>query len=288
MFEQTIISGLARGSIYSLIALGYYITYETTTTLNFALGEFLMLGAMIGFSAYVLWGLPFLASILIAILVMAVMGVLLERVAIRPLRSFAAVGWIMSTVGAGMVLKNFAILTWGGGEQFLPSVFGEGVIKIFGAGILPQEMFNFFTAMIAMALVLIFLKKSLLGKGLRAVALNKDAAGLMGINVQKMVALSFVLSSAMAALAGVLVAPVTYASPSMGTLLGLKAFCAAIIGGLRNPVGILFSGLLLGIVEFFFAGLSASWREASSFLVIILILAIRPSGLFSKSVEEKV
>lgn len=287
MVGQILVSGLAIGSIYALVAMGYYITFETTNILNFSQGEFLMMGSLIGFSLFVSTGLPFPAAILLAVVVLAVMGILLERLAIRPLKHFQAVGWIMSTVGVGIMLKNFAVLTWGGGERFFPSVFGDKVVRIAGVGILPQEAFNFVSAMLAMVVILVFLKKSLLGKALRAVAFNKDAAGLMGINVQRMVTLSFLLSSAMAGLGGILVAPVTYASPHMGTLLGLKAFAAAIIGGLRNPTGILFGGLLLGVVELIFASWSATWREASSFLLIILVLSLKPEGLFSRPSEEK-
>ncbi|MCL5046563.1 MAG: branched-chain amino acid ABC transporter permease [Actinobacteria bacterium] len=287
MVGQILVSGLAIGSIYALVAMGYYITFETTNILNFSQGEFLMMGSLIGFSLFVSTGLPFPAAILLAVVVLAVMGILLERLAIRPLKHFQAVGWIMSTVGVGIMLKNFAVLTWGGGERFFPSVFGDKVVRIAGVGILPQEAFNFVSAMLTMVVILVFLKKSLLGKALRAVAFNKDAAGLMGINVQRMVTLSFLLSSAMAGLGGILVAPVTYASPHMGTLLGLKAFAAAIIGGLRNPTGILFGGLLLGVVELIFASWSATWREASSFLLIILVLSLKPEGLFSRPSEEK-
>lgn len=285
---QIIISGLARGSVYSLIGLAYYIIYETTNLLNFAMGELVMVGAMVNFTIFTVAGIPFYISLPCAMMIAALLGALIERMAIRPLKTFTGAGYIMSTIGAGMIFKNIAILIWGGGEQYTNSMFGTNIIKIFGAGILPQEIANFVICIFVAVCLLVFLKKSLLGKGLRAVAFNKQAAGLMGINVKNMVVFAYMLSAALAALAGVLISPVTYASASMGTI-GQKAFCAAIVGGLKNPTGILLGGLILGIVEFLFsAWAGAAMREASSFILIMLILAIKPTGLFSEKVVDKV
>jgi branched-chain amino acid transport system permease protein len=293
---QALMSGVALGSIYSLIAQGYYVTFTTTETLNFAQGEFLMVGALISYSFIVLSGLsytlPAWAVFLIALLFIAVwlsvMGVATERIAIRPLRQLLSVGWILSTVGVSVILKNFAEIYWGREPRHVPSIFGDNAIFLFGTGIFPQEIFILIASLITMAAVLLFLKRSVLGKALSAVAINPAAAGLMGIDVRKMIVLAYVISSILAGLAGILVAPVIPSHSEMGALLGLKAFAVAIIGGLGNPFGILIAGFALGITEFIVAAYNGALRDAATFFILILILAWRPQGLFQRVTAEKV
>jgi branched-chain amino acid transport system permease protein len=198
----------------------------------------------------------------------------------------------LSTVGVAVILRNAAEVIWGREQKAVPSVFGDTALRVplgpVEFGILPQEIFIFVASLVAMALVLTFLKRSLLGKAMAAVAVNPAAAGLMGINVRAVVVLAYVISSVLAGLAGLLVAPVLFAYALVGVLPGLKAFAVAIIGGLGNPFGILIAGLLLGVIEFVVAIFNASLRDAVTFFLLIVILAWRPLGLFATPRAEKV
>ncbi len=296
---QAVASGLVYGSIYALIAQGYYVTFSTTQTLNFAQGDFLMIGGMLAFTVFgllALNGVPLVLALVVGLavipLTLAVMGALVERVAVRPLRRAFSLGWILSTVGVAVILRNSAEVMWGREPKPVPSVFGENAIRVdagvFQFGILPQEVVILIGALAMIGGVLIFLKRSMLGKAMAAVALNSSAAGLMGINVRAMVVLAYVIASAIAGIAGLLVVPVLHAYSLMGVLPGLKAFAVAIIGGLGNPFGILIAGLLLGIIEFVVAIFNASLRDAVTFFLLIVILAWRPLGLFEKPSMEKV
>lgn len=285
---QALVSGVALGSVYALIAQGYYVTFTTTETVNFAQGEFLMVGALTSFSLLVLAGAPYLVAVIVVIILMAVMGVVVERIAIRPLRQLLSVGWILSTVGVSVILRQSAEIYWGREQKRVPSIFGDAPIFIGGTGIFPQEIFIIIASLMTMAGLLLLLKRSTFGKALQAVAFNPAAAGLMGINVRRMVVVAYIISSILAGIAGILIAPVIFAHAEMGALLGLKAFAAAIIGGIENPVGILVVGIGLGIAEFIVAGYNASFRDAATFFLLILILAWRPQGLFQRVTAEKV
>jgi branched-chain amino acid transport system permease protein len=296
---QAVASGLVYGSIYALIAQGYYVTFSTTQTLNFAQGDFLMIGGMLAFTVFgllALSGAPLFVALIAALavipLTLAVMGMLVERVAVRPLRRAFSLGWILSTVGVAVILRNMAEVIWGREPKPVPSVFGDSPLRVdlglFQFGILPQEAFILFASLGIMAAVLFFLKRSLLGKAMAAVALNPAAAGLMGIHVRGIVILAYVIASVLAGIAGLLVVPVLHAYSLMGVLPGLKAFAVAIIGGLGNPFGILIAGLLLGIIEFVVAIFNASLRDAVTFFLLIVILAWRPLGLFERPSMEKV
>ena len=288
ILPQAIVSGVALGSVYALIAQGYYVTFTTTETVNFAQGEFLMVGALTSYTLLVLSGVSFVAALLVVVVLMAVMGVVVERVAIRPLRQMLSVGWILSTVGVSVILRQFAEIYWGREQKRVPSIFGDTPIFVGGTGIFPQEIFVILASLLTMAALLVFLKRSTFGKALQAVAFNPAAAGLMGINVRQMVVVAYIISSILAGIAGMLVAPIIFAHAEMGALLGLKAFAAAIIGGIENPIGILVVGLGLGIAEFIAAGINASFRDAATFLILILLLAWRPQGLFRRVTAEKV
>jgi len=288
ILPQAIVSGVALGSVYALIAQGYYVTFTTTETVNFAQGEFLMVGALTSYTLLVLSGLNFLVALVVVVVLMAVMGVVVERVAIRPLRQLLSVGWILSTVGVSVILRQFAEIYWGREQRRVPSIFGDTPIFIGGTGIFPQEVFVIVASLLTMAALLFFLKRSTFGKALQAVAFNPAAAGLMGINVRQMVVVAYIISSILAGIAGMLVAPIIFAHAEMGALLGLKAFAAAIIGGIENPIGILLVGIGLGIAEFVAAAINASFRDAATFLILILLLAWRPQGLFQRVTAEKV
>src|SRR3984893_17664477 len=258
-----------------------------------------MIGGLLAFTifgALALSGAPMALALVVALavipLVMALMGVFVERVAVRPMRRAFSLGWILTTVGVAVILRNAAEVIWGRQQLAVPSVFGDNAVRInagfFQFGILPQEVFILVASLAAMGIVLFFLKRSLFGKAMAAVALNPAAAGLMGINVRRVVILAYILSSVLAGLAGLLVAPVLFAYSLMGVLPGLKAFSVAIIGGLGNPFGIWLACLLLGVGECLVAIFNSELRDAVTFFLLIVILAWRPLGLFEKPTNEKV
>ena len=299
---QALLSGLALGGVYALVALGFSITQTTTRTLNFGQGEFLMGGALLAVSALALLsgkaGAP-LASVdvtigryalamLVALGFLGALGVLMFLTAVRPFVNKGGMSWIMSTIGFGILLQNTALMIWGPGTLVLPSPLGESVIRIGGAGIRAQELLVIAVSGLVVLVLDHVLRRTRIGKAVRAVAANPDAAALMGIDVRAFVVGAFVLSSALAGLAGVLVAPITTASAFMGLGIALKAFSAAILGGLTSPRGCIAGGFILGCLE---AGVGLwrdEWREISMFVLIILVLVLRPSGLFGRLEFEKV
>jgi branched-chain amino acid transport system permease protein len=288
-FWQALVSGLSVGSVYALIAQGYYVTFITTGALNFGQGEFLMMGALFGLTCYVTLGLPYAVAVAGAVALVGLMGVGLERVAIRPvLRHALSLSWVLSTVAISIILKNAAVQIWGPEQIKFPSPFGDAVLRVGPAGIFPQELFIIVAATGTVLLVQVFLKRAVLGKALTAVAHNRNAAAVMGINVQRMIVLAFVISSALAGLGGILIAPITFAWAYMGTVPGIKAFAAAIFGGLENPMGILIGGIVIGLLEQFFGIINSNLKEGITFLVILLILVLRPTGLMGKKEIEKV
>ncbi|MGC5324033.1 branched-chain amino acid ABC transporter permease [Brevibacillus sp. SYSU BS000544] len=291
---QAVISGLILGSIYAIIAQGYYITYITTRTMNFGQGDFLMVGALMGLTtlgALTTSGINVWVAVLVTVLVlfaaMSLLGIGLELVAIRPLQHFMSIGWILSTVAVSIMLRNIAMLIWGRNVIPFPSPFGSEVYRLGGIGITKHELFVGLCAVIIMVCLFLFLNKSLLGKALAAVAFNPDAASLMGINPRKMAILAFALSSALAGIGGILVGPITNTAFFMGATLGLKAFAAAIIGGLENPLGILIGGLLLGMIEQVSSMYNSAYKDASAFILILIVLIFMPQGLLGKKVKEK-
>lgn len=286
-YLQALISGLVLGSIYALIAQGYYVTYITTNTMNFGQGDFLMLGAMVALgliTAGVSWWIGLAAAVLVA----GVAGIALEYVAIRPLRHFLSIGWILSTVAVSMVVRNIALLKWGRNPMLFSSPFGTTVLRLTDrVGVLPHEVFVVIASAVTMGLLFLFLRRTIIGKALAAVAWNRDAASLMGINPRVMAVFAYMLSSVLAGLGGVLVGSITQMSFSMGLGLGMRAFAAAIIGGLENPAGILVGGLLIGVVEQVTAGIQSEWKDITPFLLILLVLAVSPSGIFGRRLREK-
>jgi branched-chain amino acid transport system permease protein len=291
---QAIVSGLILGSIYAIIAQGYYITFVTNRTMNFGQGDFLMLGALVGLTTLgtvTSAGMNLFVSVLVTMVVvaaaMAMLGWGLERGAIRPLGHVLSVGWILSTVAVSLMIRNIAMLIWGRNVIPFPSPFGNEVYRFGSVGITKHEIFVAICAIVIMACLFFFLNRSLLGKALAAVAFNPDAASLMGINPRRMAVLAFALSSMLAGVGGILVGPITNTAFFMGATLGLKAFAAAIIGGLTNPLGILIGGLLLGVIEQVFSLYSSAYKDASAFLLILIVLIFMPQGLLGKKVKEK-
>ena len=276
---QYFISGLTNGAIYALIALGFGIIFNTTTIINFAQGEFVMLGAMCAISIYHLapsLPLAFLGGVIIVSLV----GLAFERLALRPVGEAAPLTLIIITVGAGVFLKGVAMLLWGKESYTLPPFSGEAPLHLGPATILPQNLWVLGLMLVLVLALEAFFRLTLAGKAMRACAYNSRAARLVGIAASRMVQLSFALSALLGAGAGILIAPLTLGVYDMGTMLGLKGFAAAIIGGLGSLLGGVLGGLLLGLAESFTSGLiSSGYRDAVAFLLLLVVLFLRPRGL---------
>jgi branched-chain amino acid transport system permease protein len=300
---QALLSGLALGGVYALVALGFSITQTTTKTLNFGQGEFLMAGAFLGVSVVLLMSgkglhdvlvstdvtaLRYVSALLICVLALAALGTALYFSAIRPFLRQSGMSWVMSTIGFGILVQNGALLLWGPTATVLPSPLGEAVVRVAGAGIRAQEILVIGVCAIVVVGLDLLQRKTKFGKAMRAVAANPDAASLMGINVAAMAVAAFVMSSSLAGMAGLLIAPITTASVFMGLNIALKAFAAAIVGGLTNPRGCVAGGLLLGCVESTVGLWQDEFREISIFALIILVLVTRPAGLFGRLQLEKV
>ena len=304
---QLVVSGLAVGGVYALIALSFSITFTTTKTLNFAQGEFIAAGAFLGVTVLYLLAkmsgiapnfasLPVSASagvnypiaVLAVGVVLGVLGLLIFLAAIRPFAGQSGMNWVMSTIGFGIIVQSLGLAIWGPAPVNVPSPLGDDVIRIMGAGIRPQEILVFVVALVLMIGLDQVMRRSRIGKAMRAVAANPQVAALMGINVTAMMIGAYALSSVLAGIGGLLIAPITSASLFLGMGIALKAFSGAIVGGLDNPRGCIFGGFLLGLLESGVALWNAQWREIVIFGLIIAVLAIRPNGLFGARSLDKV
>jgi branched-chain amino acid transport system permease protein len=280
---QYILAGLAIGGIYALVALGFHIMWSAARAVNFAHGDTLMLGAVLaimGLDA----GLPLWLACTLSLVASCLFGVLLERFAIRPFASHAmSIGWMLTTMAAGIMLEALVTMRFGGFSRPLPSPGIERSISVLGAGVYPQELLIPLAAILSVIGLGILRKRTLIGRAMQAVAFDRRAAALMGINVNGVVAFSFALAATLGGAAGILVAPVTQASASMGLILGLKGFAVAIIGGITSAPGVLIAGLGFGVVEKFVEGyISTAAREIVGFGLTILVLLVFPQGLLGK------
>jgi len=301
---QAILSGLAVGGAYALVALGFSITFTTTKTLNFSHGEFVSAGAFIGMSAlFLVLGLPVtsttfgqalpgagaqLLALLAALGVMGLLGWLLYVIGVRPFAGRPGMAWVMSTLGFGVILQSIGLAIWGPKPVVVPGPVGDSVIRLMGVGVRPQELLTLGVAVVIMVGFDFVMNRTMVGKAMRAVAANGSVASLMGINTNAVMIGAFVVSSALAGLSGFLLAPIAQASLFMGLTVGLKGFSGAMIGGLSNPRGCVIGGFVLGILESLVNLWSAQWREVAVFALVILVLAFRPTGLFGKQMVEKV
>ena len=301
---QAILSGLAVGGAYALVALGFSITFTTTKTLNFSHGEFVSAGAFIGMSAlFLVLGLPVssttfgsalpgsgaqLLALAAALAIMGLLGWVLYLVGVRPFAGRPGMAWVMSTLGFGVILQSIGLAIWGAKPVVVPGPVGDEVIRIVGVGVRPQELLTLVVAVVIMVLFDWVMNRTMVGKAMRAVAANGNVASLMGINTNAIMIGAFVVSSALAGLSGFLLAPIAQASLFMGLTVGLKGFSGAMIGGLSNPRGCVIGGFALGVLESLVNLWSAQWREVAVFALVILVLAFRPTGLFGKPMVEKV
>ncbi|HPX61275.1 MAG TPA: branched-chain amino acid ABC transporter permease [Deltaproteobacteria bacterium] len=286
---QYVLSGLSSGAIYALIGIGFSIIYNATGIINFAQGEFVMLGGMLALFFLQLLKLPLWAAIPCAVLVSAAAGLLFERLAIKPLRQPTPINLVIITIGGSILMRGLAMLLWGKDTHALQPFSGETPIGVGGATILPQHLWILAITLIIIALNKYYFYHTVSGKAMRACSYNRRAASLVGIDVRRMVLISFVISSGMGAMAGIIVAPLTMTSFDVGIMLGLKGFCAAIIGGMSSGMATVLGGLILGVLESLGAGLiSSGYKDAIAFIILLLILFVRPQGLFGKSDTERV
>jgi branched-chain amino acid transport system permease protein len=288
ILAQLIVSGIALGMIYALIAFGYQLTFATSNTLNFGQGEALMLGALVGLS--LVGYMNYWLMIPLVLVFGALQGIFVERVGVLPaLKTKSEVGWIMTTISLAIIFKNVAENIWGRDDITFPSPLPTAPLQFFGIRVLPMEILVVVGALAIMLAVEVFNRKSIYGKAVVATSNDRDAAGLMGINTGMVITFSYALSSMTAAFAGVLVAPLTLTGATMGVVLGLKAFAVAIIGGLNSGMGVIVGGLLLGIAETTTGYyISTGYKDVPGLLLLLLVLAIKPAGMFGKSVIKKV
>jgi branched-chain amino acid transport system permease protein len=288
-FLQILISGITTGCIYGLVGVGYSITYNTMNVLNFGLGMWVMAGAMLGYTFHVLWGLNIFLTLALVIAVIFLMAVIAERISVRPFVLAGSSVWIMSTLAVGMLMLNGAQLIWGRNPLMFPSSLGDAALHIGDIGIYPQELLIISGALVLMVLLELFYRKTLTGKAMRATAFSMDIASLMGINPMRIAVLSYTLAGCIAGLVGVLIAPVTLAEATMGTVLGIKAFGIAIVGGLDSAKGIFITGIFFGVLEGLLSGyLYTGIRDIIAFSLVIVVLFFKPQGIFGKRLVEKV
>lgn len=290
LIPSALITGFGLGSMYGLLALGFYVTYAVSNTVNFAQGSTMMLGAVLCFTFWVTLGWPVPFAVLVALAGCAAWGVVVERVAVRPFVLRGSNAWLMATVALGVVLENAVLFTFGKDPRGMPpTVLTTG--SVFLAGLKIQALQVVIPAVgLAMALGLhLFSRRTKYGKALLAVVQNPAAAQLMGINVAAAVLLSFALSGLFAGVAGILIAPLFTISSTMGILFGIKAFAVAILGGINNAWGVMLAGLIYGLAEALITALLGStYTQILTFALVILALAIRPHGLFGQAATHKV
>jgi branched-chain amino acid transport system permease protein len=286
---SAILSGIGLGSMYGLIALGYHVTYAVSNTVNFAQGSALMLGAVLGYTFSITFGWPMPAAIVAALAICGLFGLLVERALVRPFVARGSSAWLMATVAGGILLDNVVMFTYGREPRSFPSVLAVKSVSVFGAGVYPLQLVIPLVS-IAVALALhLFTTRTRYGKALLAVVQNPDAARLMGINVRVAIALSFAVSTALAGLAGLLIAPLFSVSAGMGTVFGIKAFAVAILGGIGSATGVMLAGFIYGVGEALVtAYLGSAYTQIIVFGIVILSLAVLPNGLLGRSAVKKV
>ena len=292
-FLTNLISGLSLGSVYAIIALGYTMVYGISKMLNFAHGDIIMIGGYVSFVLTMYVGMNGWVALLVAMVVCTLLGILIERLAYRPLRGTGSLAVLITAIGVSYFLQNSALLIWGANPRVFPSLF-EGINTIHAAGgkltIAPVSLFTILANILIMIVLTLFVNRTKAGKAMRAVSEDNGAAQLMGINVNQSISLTFAIGSGLAAVACVLMCsayPVLM--PTTGAMPGIKAFTAAVFGGIGSIPGAMIGGLILGIIEIFSrAYISTELSDAIVFACLIIVLLVKPTGLLGKKVSEKV
>jgi branched-chain amino acid transport system permease protein len=289
LITSALVSGLALGSMYGLLALGFYITYAVSSTVNFAQGSAMMLGAVFAYSFAVKLGWPLLPAALVALMLCALYGMLVELLAVRPFARRGSNAWLMATVALGIVADNTVLFTFGKEPRGFVMPWATSTVQIGGLNVSMVQI-----AILAMGLGLAmllhaFITKSILGKAMLAVVQNPDAARLMGINVPLAISLAYAASAVFAGAAGILIAPLFNVHSDMGTLFGLKAFAVAILGGITSAWGVMLAGLIFGLTESLITSLLGSdYTQILTFSLVIAALALMPNGLLGRAEVKKV
>lgn len=287
LFLQQIFNGVMLGSTYAIVALGLTLVYGILQIPNFAHGHMYMLGAYVCFFLITVVGLPYWPALAATAILMAAGGVILERLAYRPLRNESPINSLIAALGALIVLENGVMALWGPQGHRIRNPY-PGVFDVLGITMSQQRLLVIVVAVAMMLLLQLFIKKTTLGSTIEAVAQNPEGAMLVGINVDLVSSLTFAISTGLAAVAACLVAPIFMISPSMGAMLGMKAFIICILGGLGSVPGAIFGGLILGLIEALGGGyISAAYKDVFAFGALVLILAIKPTGLFGKEVQGR-
>ncbi len=285
---QFLLSGLTVGSIYALVALGFAIIYNASHVINFAQGEFVMIGGMATVSLLGA-GLPLAPAALAAVALAALIGLALARFAVQPARGASVVTLIIITIGAAILLRGLASIVWDKRIHALPAFSGDAPIALAGATLAPQSLWVIGVTALIVCALWVFFNRTLTGKAMLAVSHNRLAAQLMGISVRRVLLVSFALSAALGALAGILIAPITFTSWDVGVMLGLKGFAAAILGGMGSGPGAVVGGLVLGLLESLGAGyVSSAYKDAIAFIVMLAVLMLMPGGLLGGRAAERV
>jgi len=289
LLVSAIVTGLAVGSMYGLIALGFHVTYVVSNTVNFSQGSSMMLGAVLGYTFAIRFGWPMPLAVALSLLFCALFGLVVERLLVRPFAERGSNGWLMATVAGGIVLDNIVLFTFGKEPRAFSSFLSQKPIEIFGTGVFPLQLIIPILGISIVLLLQLAFHRTRPGKALLAVVQNKDAARLMGIDVRRAIAFSFALSTALAGLAGMLIAPLFSVHSDMGTLFGIKAFAVPILGGISSTPGVMLAGLLFGLIEALVTAFAGStYTQIVAFGVVILALAVMPNGLLGRAAATKV
>ena len=289
LVASSLVSGLALGAMYGLVALGYHVTFAVSRTVNFAQGSAMMLGAVLGYMFGIRWAWPMPLAVVASLALCATFGLLVERILVRPFVRRGSEAWLMATVAGGLVLDNAAMFAFGKEPRSFPSPLAAQVVDLAGVRVYPlQLLIPVLGIALAVALHLVS-RRTAYGRALLAVVQNPTAARLVGIDVRRAIAWSFAVSTLLAGIAGLLIAPLFSVTAEMGTLFGIKAFAVAIVGGIGSAPGVVVAGLAYGVVEALATGLiGSSWTQIVVFAAVIGSLAIRPNGLFGAAGLRKV
>jgi len=286
---QYLITGVTIGSIYAMLAIGFNIIYNVTEIINLAQGEFVMLGGLVMVFFSVGVGIPTFLSFPLTVAVVTIVGILLDRLAIRPIRQPSVLTLIIATIAASFIIKGLAMFIWGKNPFDLPAFSGRNPIHFFGAVIQPQYFWVIGFLIVIVILLTLFFEKTIIGKAMSACADNPDAASLVGINVKRMILLSFCLSAAIGAVAGIIMTPIALMEYDRGAMLAVKGFGAVVLGGLGSFPGAILGGLIIGTIESFGAGLiSSGYKDAFALIVLLAVLFFRPSGLLGSIEISKI
>jgi len=287
-FVQFLFSAITVGATYALAALGFTLIYNASNVINFAQGEFIMLGGMLAVF-FIKAGIPMPAALALAILVPAIVGIAVEKLAIEPVRNAETVTLIIITIGVSLVIRGLVQVFLGKGTHILPAFSGNEPIEFLGATILPQSLWVIGVSGVIVVALWYFFTMTAHGKAILATSDNQVAAQLVGININWVLFVSFALSAALGALGGILVTPITLTTYNVGIMLGLKGFIAAVVGGLGSGLGAIVGGLLVGILEAMAAGyVSSAYKDAVPFFLILILLFFMPRGLFGARITERV